>query len=75
MEPAPLVDLLNEYLDGACRLVMADAEHEHGHHHHYDHNHGHDHDHTHDHHHHPYPHAKHPLGPESVRKYLKGSGE
>ena len=23
----------------------------------------------------PYPHAKHPLGPESVRKYLKGSGE
>ena len=41
----------------------------------HDHDHTHDHDHGHEHHHHPYPHAKHPMGPESVRKYLKGSGE
>ncbi|WP_102108745.1 sirohydrochlorin chelatase [Oceaniglobus roseus] len=42
-----------------------DHAHEHGH----DHGHHHDHDHGHNHHHHaPYPHAKHPLGPESVRR-------
>ena len=64
--------LCDSFCTGACRLVMADAEHD-------DHHHAHDHDHGHgnghDHHHHPYPHANHPLGPESVRKYLKGSGE
>ena len=66
-------DLCDSFCTGACRLVMADAEHDH-HHDHGDHDHGHgnghDHDHGHDHHHHPYPHANHPLGPESVRKYL-----
>jgi sirohydrochlorin cobaltochelatase len=56
-------DLCDTFCTGACRLVMADAEHDH---HHHDHGHGN----GHDHHHHPYPHAKHPLGPESVRKYL-----
>ncbi|WP_116133728.1 sirohydrochlorin chelatase [Tropicimonas sp. IMCC34043] len=49
--------------------------HDHGHHHAHGHDHDHDHDHAHDHghdhHHPPYPHAKHPLGPESVRKHMK----
>ncbi len=50
-------ELCDDFCTGECRLEMA------GHHHHH---HG---DHEHDHHHHPeYPHAKHPLGPESVRK-------
>ncbi|MBK0397828.1 sirohydrochlorin chelatase [Limibaculum sp. M0105] len=55
------------------------GHHRHDHDHPHDHTHDHDHDHDHahgddghDHHHPPYPHAKHPLGPESVRKYLKG---
>lgn len=52
--------LCDDFCTGACRLP------EHMPHHH-DHHHGHD-----DHHHHPvYPHKDHPLGPESVRKYLK----
>ncbi len=53
----------------------------HGHGHEHGHEHGHDeHDHGdqangHGHHHHPaYPHATHPLGPESVRRHLKGRG-
>ncbi len=50
-------DLCDDFCTGECRLEM-----DHHHHHH----HG---DHDHHHHHHPeYPHAKHPLGPESVRK-------
>ena len=54
--------LCDSFCTGECRLDMHQ-------HHHHDHDHGHDHDHDHDHghHHHPYPHAKHPLGPESVR--------
>ncbi len=55
-----------------------DHGHDHGHGHGHDDRHGHGHGHPHDHHHgdhghhHPaYPHANHPLGPESVRKYLK----
>jgi sirohydrochlorin cobaltochelatase len=65
--------LCEDFCTGACRLVMADAEHDHHHRRHEHgrhHDHSHDHDHAHDHHHHPYPHANHPLGPESVRKYL-----
>ena len=58
-------DLCDSFCTGACRLAMADAEHDDHHHHHHDHDHGH----------HPYPHANHPLGPESVREYLKGPGE
>ncbi len=51
-------DLCDDFCTGECRL---EVEHHHHHHHHGDHNHHH--------HHHPeYPHAKHPLGPESVRK-------
>ncbi|MHA3914787.1 sirohydrochlorin chelatase [Halovulum sp. GXIMD14793] len=47
--------LCDTFCTGECRLDG------HNHHHH--------HDHDHDHHHHaPYPHAKHPLGPESVRR-------
>jgi sirohydrochlorin cobaltochelatase len=58
--------------------------HHHGHHHHgageahhhahpdHEHGHRHDHRHGHGHHHPPYPHAAHPLGPESVRRHLKG---
>lgn len=54
--------LCDTFCTGMCRLQAQDA---HDHHHH----HGHDHDHGHHHHHHAeYPHAKHPLGPESVRK-------
>jgi sirohydrochlorin cobaltochelatase len=60
-------DLCEDFCTGACRLVMADAGHDH---HHHDHHHDHAHDHDHGHQHHPYPHANHPLGPESVRKYL-----
>ena len=58
-------ELCDHFCTGACRL---DQDHHH-HHHHGDghHHHDHDHAHDHDHHHHPYPHAKHPLGPESVR--------
>lgn len=53
--------LCDTFCTGVCRL---DSEHQH------DHGHGHASDHHH--HHHPiYPHAKHPLGPESVRKHLK----
>jgi sirohydrochlorin cobaltochelatase len=49
--------LCDTFCTGECRL---DAGHHHHHHHHGDHD---------DHHHHPeYPHAKHPLGPESVRR-------
>ncbi len=51
-------ELCDDFCTGECRL-----ETEHHHHHH----HG-DHDHHHHHHHPQYPHAKHPLGPESVRK-------
>ncbi len=58
-------DLCDTFCTGACRLDMD--------HHHHDHDHPHDHSHDHGHHHHDhahpeYPHAKHPLGPESVRK-------
>jgi sirohydrochlorin cobaltochelatase len=50
-------NLCETFCTGVCRLDM-------------DHRHEHNHDHSH---HHPvYPHAKHPLGPESVRKHLKG---
>ncbi|MFT5638538.1 MAG: sirohydrochlorin cobaltochelatase [Paracoccaceae bacterium] len=56
--------LCDAYCTGECRLELADHAHHHdhgdGHHHH--------HDHEHDHVHQEYPHAKHPLGPESVRK-------
>jgi len=68
-------ELCDTFCTGACRLVAADAAHDDLHHHHahdHDHPHGHKHD-DHDHHHHPYPHAAHPMGPESVRKYLKES--
>jgi sirohydrochlorin cobaltochelatase len=72
--------LCDTFCTGACRLVMADAAagdgHHHGHHHRHDHHHhDHDHSHDHDHVHPPYPHAKHPMGPESVRKYLKDPQE
>ncbi len=61
--------LCDAFCTGACRLA---AGHEAGHdHHHHHHDHAHGHDHHHDHHHPAYPHADHPLGPESVRKYLK----
>ena len=61
--------LCDAFCTGACRL---DTGHDHHHHHHGDaHDHHHD-DHDHYHHHPPYPHADHPLGPESVRKHLKG---
>jgi len=60
--------LCDTFCTGECRLEMG-----HHHHHHHDHDHSHDHGHSHDHYHHDhvhpeYPHAKHPLGPESVRK-------
>lgn len=64
--------LCDTFCTGACRL---DAGHHHHHHHDHGHGHGHGHHHhDHDHHHPPYPHADHPLGPESVRKHLKGRG-
>ncbi len=53
------------FCTGVCRL---EAAHDH-HHQHHDHDHAHDHDH---HHHAAYPHAKHPHGPESARKSVKG---
>jgi len=68
-------NLCQDFCTGACRL---DQDHHHHHHDHshshdhaHDHGHHHDHSHHHDHghHHHPYPHAKHPLGPESVRSH------
>lgn len=62
--------LCDTFCTGACRLV---GEHHHDHSHDHAHDHSHSHDHGHDHHHTPYPHADHPLGPESVRKYLKDS--
>ena len=49
--------------------------HEHRHRDGHEHHHGpgdHGHHHHHGHHHPPYPHADHPLGPESVRRHLKG---
>ena len=80
-------DLCDTFCTGACRLDMDhhhhhDHEHDHAHGHSHDHDHGHDHGHNHDHHlhhhghdhdhvHPPYPQAKHPHGPESVRKRLK----
>ncbi|MEM8752566.1 MAG: sirohydrochlorin chelatase, partial [Pseudomonadota bacterium] len=49
--------LCDTFCTGECRLIAG------GRHHHHDHGDGHHH------HHHPeYPHAKHPLGPESVRR-------
>jgi sirohydrochlorin cobaltochelatase len=72
--------LCDDFCTGACRLVAEDRGHRHHHHshghgdHHHDHAHGHHHHHHHDdhgHHHPSYPHAGHPLGPESVRKFLK----
>jgi len=62
--------LCDDFCTGVCRL----PEHQAGHHHHgdgHDHGDGHHH-HDHDHHHPPYPHADHPLGPESVRRHIKG---
>ena len=60
--------LCDTFCTGECRLVMQDqAHHHHHHHHHHDHGDGHHH-HDHDHAHPEYPHAKHPLGPESVRR-------
>jgi len=80
-------DLCETFCTGACRLDMDhghghshdddhDHEHGHSHDHDHDHDHAHDHSHSHDHHQHdhvhpPYPQAKHPHGPESVRKRLK----
>ena len=52
-------DLCDTFCTGACRLDMD---------HHHDHDHDHGHHHHHDHAHPEYPQAKHPLGPESVRK-------
>jgi len=76
--------LCDDFCTGACRLGAGDAHHHHHHdgahdhvdhhHDHHHHHHGHDHGHSHAHHdhaHQPYPHADHPLGPESVRKYMK----
>ena len=58
--------LCDTFCTGMCRLEMMDQGHDHHHnHHHHDQAHGHDHNH---HHHAPYPQAKHPHGPESVRK-------
>ena len=55
-------DLCGDFCTGACRLDRGD------HHHHHEHHHEHGGD-GHHHHQHPeYPHAKHPHGPESVRK-------
>ncbi|MEL6236717.1 MAG: sirohydrochlorin chelatase [Pseudomonadota bacterium] len=67
--------LCETFCTGVCRLERdADHAHHHAHGHHHGHTHGdgHDHGHDHGHHHPPYPHADHPLGPESVRKHLKG---
>ena len=64
-------ELCDSFCSGACRL---DSDHHHHHDHEHDHHH-HDHHHAHDHTHQPYPHAKHPLGPESVRNYKPKSGQ
>jgi len=67
--------LCDDFCTGACRLEAEHHHHHaegHGHDHPHSHDHSHDHDHAHDHHHHPYPQADHPMGPESVRKHLKG---
>lgn len=73
-------DLCDTFCTGACRLDMDhhqhhDHDHGHSHDHSHDHDHGHPHGHPHghdhDHVHPPYPQAKHPHGPESVRKRLK----
>ena len=68
--------LCNDFCTGACRLTDS-ADHHHGHSdkHGHDHTHDHDHGHNHGHSHHPYPHAKHPHGPESVRKYMTENGK
>ncbi len=70
--------LCDEFCTGACRLTGNSHRHAHEHGHYHTHNQSHDHDHEerHDqgHHHHPYPHAKHPHGPESVRKSMPASG-
>ncbi len=50
--------LCDDFCTGACRLNHHENHHQH--------------DHDHSHHHHHYPHSDHPLGPESVRKFLKG---
>ena len=63
--------LCDSFCSGACRL---DTDHHH-HGHHHSHDHSHDHDHHHGHTHQPYPHAKHPHGPESVRRYKPKSGQ
>lgn len=60
--------LCDSFCSGACRLDT-DHHHHHGHDHSHYHDHSHDHDHHHGHTHQPYPHAKHPHGPESVRRY------
>ena len=57
--------LCTTFCTGECRLYIIDHHHDH---HHHGHDHHHHHHHHHDHHHPVYPHAKHPLGPESVRK-------
>ena len=63
--------LCDSFCSGACRL---DTDHHH-HGHDHSHDHSHDHDHHHGHTHQPYPHAKHPHGPESVRRYKPKSGQ
>ncbi|MGB2107947.1 MAG: sirohydrochlorin chelatase, partial [Candidatus Puniceispirillum sp.] len=64
--------LCDSFCSGACRL---DIDHHHHHGHDHSHGHSHDHDHHHGHTHQPYPHAKHPHGPESVRRYKPKSGQ
>ena len=49
-----------EGINSKCPFEIVNHAHHHGH----DHTHGHDHDHAHA----PYPHAKHPLGPLSMKK-------
>ncbi|MEM7525601.1 MAG: sirohydrochlorin chelatase, partial [Pseudomonadota bacterium] len=72
--------LCDTFCTGECRLEAGGHTdghgnghthaqgHDHDHAHNHDHGHGHGPDHAHDHHHPEYPHAKHPLGPESVRR-------
>ncbi|MEM9725003.1 MAG: sirohydrochlorin chelatase [Pseudomonadota bacterium] len=68
-------EMCQAFCTGVCRLDAPDHHdgHHHSHAHAHAHAHGHDHGHNHghDHHHPPHPHANHPLGPESVRKYMK----
>ncbi|MCG8510806.1 MAG: sirohydrochlorin chelatase [Rhodospirillales bacterium] len=68
----------DDFCTGVCRLEPLEEEpggdhhHNHGHHHHHHHDgHSHGYAHGHDHHHPPYPQARHPHGPESVRKRVK----